>query len=68
MDYISCKICKGTGFVDRIKLEYCTNNIDRLAYHRCYKCENKQEHLKGKYMLCKYCNGDGYYEIIQKKK
>ena len=61
MSYIACKTCRGTGFVKRIKPEFCINNPERISSHICYKCENIQEKLKGQYMLCQKCQGDGYF-------
>ena len=66
MNYISCKICMGTGFVERIKKEYCIKNIDKLSSHLCHKCENRQEKLKGVYKLCSKCYGDGYFIQLPK--
>ena len=66
MNYVSCKICMGTGFVERTKKEYCINNIDKLSSHVCHKCENRREKLKGKYMLCNKCDGDGYLINVPK--
>lgn len=61
MSYISCKICRGTGFVKRSKPEFCINNPEKLSSHYCYKCENRREYLKGQFMICEKCYGDGYY-------
>ena len=61
MEFISCKTCKGTGFVKRITKEYCINNSDKLSSHLCHKCENSQEKLKGLYKFCAKCYGDGYF-------
>ena len=66
MSQITCIFCKGTGFVKKIKQEYCINNSDKLSSHLCYKCENRQEELKGEYSLCKKCAGDGYFIKITK--
>tara|TARA_B100000900_G_scaffold308489_1_gene267187 strand:+ start:759 stop:965 length:207 start_codon:yes stop_codon:yes gene_type:complete len=63
MDNLSCKTCRGTGFVKRTKKEYCSNNPYHISSHYCYKCENIQEKLKGKYVLCEKCNGDGYLKL-----
>ena len=60
MSCISCKICKGTGFVKRTKLEFCVNNPEKISSHYCYKCENRREYLKGQFMICEKCYGDGY--------
>ena len=59
MDCISCKICKGTGFVKRIKEEFCILNIDKLSSHLCYKCENRRFEINGQWKICKTCYGDG---------
>jgi len=53
MSCISCKICKGTGFVKRTKLEFCVNNPEKISSHYCYKCENRRETLKGQFVICK---------------
>ncbi len=63
MNCISCKTCRGTGFVKRIKLDFCINNPDKLSSHYCYKCENRREKLKGQFILCKKCYGDGYFFV-----
>ena len=68
MNFISCQDCDGTGFVKRINKEYCRNNIHKLPNHNCYMCENRKEQLHGIYKLCKFCNGQGYYENILKLK
>ncbi len=59
MDCISCKICKGTGFVKRIKKEFCINNIDKVSSHLCYKCENIRIELKAQWKTCETCYGNG---------
>ena len=46
--------------------KYCINNIDKLSSHVCHKCENRREKLKGKYMLCNKCDGDGYLINVPK--
>ncbi len=63
MSYVSCKICQGTGFVKRKKQEFCINNPDKISSHYCYKCENRRETLKGQFIICKECYGDGYYIV-----
>ena len=63
MNYISCKTCRGTGFVKRSKPDFCINNTEKLYSHYCYKCENRREMLKGQFMLCNKCYGDGYYFV-----
>ena len=63
MSCISCKICKGTGFVKRTKLEFCVNNPEKISSHYCYKCENRRETLKGQFVMFKKCYGDGYYMV-----
>ena len=63
MSYVSCKICRGTGFVKRTKQEFCINNPEKISSHYCYKCENRREKLKGLYCLCEKCNGDGYFFV-----
>ncbi len=60
MSCISCKICRGTGFVKRTKQEFCVNNPEKISSHYCYKCENRREYLKGQFMICEKCYGDGY--------
>ena len=62
MEFVSCQDCNGTGFVIRIKQEYCINNIYKLPNHTCFRCENRKEELNGKYKLCKFCKGQGYFE------
>jgi RecJ-like exonuclease len=66
MSQITCIFCKGTGFVKKIKQEYCINNTDKLSSHLCCKCENIRGELKGLYSLCKKCHGDGYFVKITK--
>ena len=61
MIQINCISCKGTGFIKKIKQEYCINNSDKLSSHLCYKCENIRGELKGLYSLCENCRGDGYF-------
>ncbi len=63
MSSISSKICKDTGFVKRTKLELCVNNPEKISSHYCYKCENRRETLKGQFVMCKKCYGDGYYMV-----
>ena len=63
MSYVSCKICRGTGFVKRTKKEFCVNNPEKVSSHCCYKCENRKESLKGLYIECKKCYGDGYFFV-----
>ena len=63
MSCVSCKICRGTGFVKRTKLEFCVNNPEKISSHCCYKCENRKESLKGLYVECKKCYGDGYFFV-----
>jgi|SaaInlV_150m_DNA_3_1039698.scaffolds.fasta_scaffold14617_2 hypothetical protein len=48
---ISCKKCKGTGFVKKNKKMYCSNNIYKLSSHLCVKCENTKALLHGKFCL-----------------
>ena len=60
MSCVSCKICRGTGFVKRTKQEFCVNNPEKISSHYCYKCENRREYLKGQFMICEKCYGDGY--------
>lgn len=61
MNYINCKLCRGTGFVKRTKPDFCINNPEKISSHYCYKCENRREMMKGQFMLCNKCYGDGYY-------
>ena len=61
MEFISCKTCRGTGFIKRLNKQYCINNIDKISTHLCHKCENRREKLKGVYKLCNKCYGDGYF-------
>lgn len=63
MSYISCKICRGSGFVKRTKVEFCVNNTEKISSHYCYKCENRKEYLKGQFSICNKCYGDGYYIV-----
>ena len=58
---ISCKKCKGTGFIERTKIQFCKNNIYKLSSHLCVKCENTKAILNGKFCLCDKCCGDGYF-------
>ena len=47
MKRISCKFCKGTGFVKKNKKIYCSNNIYKRSSHLCVKCENTKALLGG---------------------
>ena len=58
MERISCKSCKGTGFLKKTKKTYCSNNIYKISSHLCCKCEHSNEGLS--YKRCSGCYGDGY--------
>ena len=66
MERISCKSCKGIGFVKKNKKLYCSNNIYNLSSHLCIKCENIKGVLNGNFQLCEKCYGDGYFTILPK--
>ena len=66
MKRISCKFCKGTGFVKKNKKIYCSNNIYKRSSHLCVKCENTKALLNGKFCSCDKCYGDGYFSTLPK--
>jgi len=66
MERISCKSCKGTGFVKKTKKMYCPNNIYKLSSHLCVKCENIKGKLNSNVRLCEKCYGDGYFITLPK--
>jgi DnaJ-class molecular chaperone len=61
---ISCKTCKGTGFIkltqEQIKnKKYCKTCINS---ERCYLCQNI---IRGLYDCCWKCYGDGYFLTLK---
>ena len=64
---ISCKECRGTGFIELSKEEQCKRVYCQTCtgIQRCYLCENKQR--LGRYAYCKKCYGQGYTEKKVKK-
>mgnify|MGYP001160022508 CR=1 FL=1 len=62
---ISCKTCKGTGFIkltqEQIKnKKYCQTCIDN---ERCYLCQNISRMGLNDY--CGKCYGDGYFLTLK---
>lgn len=59
---ISCKECKGTGFILSTKnKQYC---LKCKNHERCYLCENVPR--LGKYDYCNKCQGEGYTVYFEK--
>ena len=57
-----CKKCGGTGWVKRVKVEYCQNCF-KNGCKICYLCENIQYYLKGVHKTCEICTGAGNISI-----
>lgn len=66
---ISCKECKGTGFVKVSQEKYNKKKYCEVCNNdeRCYLCQNVER--LGAYIYCEKCCGDGYTEkkIYSKK-
>ncbi len=65
-----CNKCKGTGYIERIKEDYCSNckgtninNNNNNKFKTCYLCENRQSELYCKWILCDKCYGYGEIKL-----